>query len=640
MEEKRAKSFRTQDAATAASRVEWRFDEVEVLVYNVSHVDLILGLQRPPNSPGSWKGPEKVFEANAYSEEDYLALNERGKASSQLVRTLAGELLLARPRFDRFFPISKKILQAISSLGDSGVKLLQTIFDIEEANPDKEEEDAEDAEEVLDSRPAPTTGSEMLLRGNSRGSVSSISSRLVPTGVRFDGMPICDEEWENVVLKVREEKYKANAMESGNKEPTIVAAMIPLISQMVQTWIDMIETDNERTHQAKEVRKIVMLISGAGRPRNRELDLMANSTKGTAELAQFLILETCPDVEVTCLDSGLDVFHYAENVRFCNEILLPAVEKLRKPLVEDFGNEWVKRLRMTVGLTDGSPARLAALNASLRAFHPNYLHMWQLKTFWHEYKFLSSDILYQTFETMEARPPVPYEYLNEDCRLLVDEMRKHKEQFAKAKRDGHLEEMSSFWLRKTKKVVLAVLMVKAEKDKKSRYFRGMNLEVSMPTGSLCSERNVIGTALASDPTLRRKDLKYIAVLSMTLETPLTPMGSALSAKSTSPSKRESLGSSDSVRCFEPVVRSSSEHETSPNAIPKSRTLAKRSRSQSSSKSVNSASAALKFQGELNPIAPCGACNEWLKKIAEVNPAFKVVTFPNSDCLEAFVREIS
>jgi len=36
----------------------------------------------------------------------------------------------------------------------------------------------------------------------------------------------------------------------------------------------------------------------------------------------------------------------------------------------------------------------------------------------------------------------------------------------------------------------------------------------MPTGSLCSERNVIGTALAADPTLRRKDLFGIAVLSL------------------------------------------------------------------------------------------------------------------------------
>ena len=35
----------------------------------------------------------------------------------------------------------------------------------------------------------------------------------------------------------------------------------------------------------------------------------------------------------------------------------------------------------------------------------------------------------------------------------------------------------------------------------------------MPTGSLCAERNVIGSALADDITLRRQDLKMIAVYS-------------------------------------------------------------------------------------------------------------------------------
>ena len=35
----------------------------------------------------------------------------------------------------------------------------------------------------------------------------------------------------------------------------------------------------------------------------------------------------------------------------------------------------------------------------------------------------------------------------------------------------------------------------------------------MPTGSLCAERNVIGSALAADVTLMRKDIKVIAVYS-------------------------------------------------------------------------------------------------------------------------------
>ena len=34
---------------------------------------------------------------------------------------------------------------------------------------------------------------------------------------------------------------------------------------------------------------------------------------------------------------------------------------------------------------------------------------------------------------------------------------------------------------------------------------------------------------------------------------------------------------------------------------------------------------------LNPIAPCGACNEWLRKIAAPNPDFKVVMFVDTTC---------
>ena len=34
--------------------------------------------------------------------------------------------------------------------------------------------------------------------------------------------------------------------------------------------------------------------------------------------------------------------------------------------------------------------------------------------------------------------------------------------------------------------------------------------------------------------------------------------------------------------------------------------------------------------DMNPMAPCGACTEWLKKIAEVNPSFQIVTFTDED----------
>ena len=66
---------------------------------------------------------------------------------------------------------------------------------------------------------------------------------------------------------------------------------------------------------------------------------------------------------------------------------------------------------------------------------------------------------------------------------------------------------------KALKPVIAVLAVQTPNGEVKLY-RGTNMEVSMPTGSLCAERNVIGTALADNPSLKRQDLKVIAVLAV------------------------------------------------------------------------------------------------------------------------------
>ena len=56
-------------------------------------------------------------------------------------------------------------------------------------------------------------------------------------------------------------------------------------------------------------------------------------------------------------------------------------------------------------------------------------------------------------------------------------------------------------------VVLAVLLVAKDDGSPPRLYSGTNMEVSMPTGSLCAERNAIGSALADDLSLKRSDLK-------------------------------------------------------------------------------------------------------------------------------------
>jgi hypothetical protein len=43
---------------------------------------------------------------------------------------------------------------------------------------------------------------------------------------------------------------------------------------------------------------------------------------------------------------------------------------------------------------------------------------------------------------------------------------------------------------------------------------------------------------------------------------------------------------------------------------------------------------------LNPLKPCGACVEWLNKIAEVNPGFKVIMFTDVTCEEVYVKNVA
>eukprot|EP00388_Colpodella_angusta_P006762 GDKJ01019696.1.p1 GENE.GDKJ01019696.1~~GDKJ01019696.1.p1 ORF type:complete len:846 (+),score=192.80 GDKJ01019696.1:31-2538(+) len=112
--------------------------------------------------------------------------------------------------------------------------------------------------------------------------------------------------------------------------------------------------------------------------------------------------------------------------------------------------------------------------------------------------------------------------------------------------------LESFWHRKSKKIVLAVLMIERESNRGHyELFRGMNTEVSLPSGSSCAERAAISAAATKYPDLKRCEMKAIATIDP--------------------------------------------------------------------------------DDNLNPIDPCGVCDEWLKKVQEVNRDFCALTFINTSC---------
>ena len=54
-------------------------------------------------------------------------------------------------------------------------------------------------------------------------------------------------------------------------------------------------------------------------------------------------------------------------------------------------------MHVTVSLCHGAPARVAAIQYGLEEFRPDYLHMWQLKTFWSGAVIDLNDVEYQSF---------------------------------------------------------------------------------------------------------------------------------------------------------------------------------------------------------------------------------------------------
>lgn len=208
-----------------------------------------------------------------------------------------------------------------------------------------------------------------------------------------------------------------------------------------------------------------------------------------------------------CIDSYRDA--HARSEPYPDESVSSNLER------KSFNPDWRQSVSVTYSFADGSAARSHAIQAALRPYRPTYFHFWQLKTFWHESKITDEDIEVHSFEEMETVPAMAVDQTPDTVMMTVNEMKAYRKDFLLTLREGGRSDLKEFWLRKTRKPVLAVLLVQKPGGKYTLY-RGTNMEVSMPTGSLCAERNVIGTALANDPGLKREDLLLVAVLSLQL----------------------------------------------------------------------------------------------------------------------------
>lgn len=573
-----------------------------VLVYNVTHSDLILGIKL--NTP---VGNGQSTATTTNSTTTTTATNGATTASSTtFIPGHQSTVTFARPKFSFVEPVARKILQRFLRLskhnkpeGNNGTN------------------GADDPPPLLHADVIDFDRYYLHSKGTAR---SAYQPQQLVVGFSF--------AQDSIIVPFNTLHLRGSA-EQTNKDETeaeIVSAFIPLSTQLIPDWISRIAA----THDTTKCFKYILLVCGTGRPQDLSASIWGNSTLATAELIscflkEFVLHKIMDNTEVSVIDSSaFDVFDYDENVKFIRTMLMPRVEHIRR-LAAANAKDWRTQMEVTVCLTEGSPARLGALSAALRAYKPWYAHLCQLKTFWHEKRLLSSDIRFYSFERVETTPPLVVEDLsNKMLRSAVEELCKYRDEFQQTMFDSS-NELTSFWLRKSGRPVLSVLVVASNMSgynsgpsspygspkqpssppyryySKYLFYRGINLEVSQPTGSLCSERNAIGSALAANPGLNRRDVKLVCVLAL-------PLLSTLKA-----------------------MANSSDKPSNPPAAPPD---LKRVRSESIRSIYELGEGA-----DVNPLGPCGACTEWLKKIAEVNPDFKVLTFRDISCRECFVREV-
>jgi len=267
-----------------------------------------------------------------------------------------------------------------------------------------------------------------------------------------------------------------------------------------------------------------------------------------------------------------------------------------------------------------------------------------------------------SWEDMEISPALSVKEADSHVRRVVEEMETFRKDFQEVVDSGN-NDLKSFWLRKSCKPVLAVLLAR-DRDGKLALYRGTNMEVSMPTGSLCAERNVIGTALASNVGLKREDLKCVAVLAVNLhreeelgegeesvlnEFELSPpaicqmTNEELEDVQNGRSMNSSGHSSGSSSCG-----SSGGNSNSAPASPV-RKISLKAYDTARKNSAQKLGAGIKRggtishvvnTGDMNPLKPCGSCNEWLKKIAEPNPEFQVITFTDEGCKGIYLNSVT
>ena len=338
----------------------------------------------------------------------------------------------------------------------------------------------------------------------------------------------------------------------------IVGLMFPILFPVIQKLIEKFSS-----HENKRVHYFIQLLT-------KGVKNSGYSTYVIGHMIRKLGVSLFPTIQFEhCHKNNEDVsFH--EQHQFFREQVLPYIRYIRQEVVDHYSKidkkEWNNNFFVHLSINTGTTNFLVGTLQALHIFQPDFFFA-NNATSWPSTSF---EIEYIDYRSYQKTSGVYQNALQEVQKFACREMQEwktfyiHKKPKREYEYDITLGEKPTFFFRKGQQEVLSIVVVentKHDKDQKPWIaYRGVNLEVSLPTGSLCAERNAIGSALVDNPLLLREKILCVAVLSLTAKGPT--------------------------------------------------------------------------------LGPCGACQEWLTKVAEVNPNFTILTFADIDCDFVYVDTIS
>ena len=296
-----------------------------------------------------------------------------------------------------------------------------------------------------------------------------------------------------------------------------------------------------------------------------EIDLLqrGSSTEYIGKSLIYIIQNLYPYIRFSQLHDGSeDDFSFKGRPEFFRKQVHPHISRIRREIVNHYAKEdkekWAQYFFLHLSLNTGTTTVFISTLNALQPYRPDLFHVK------HAYKWPDRvmEVEHINQQQLKQSPAVSIEHIDSTVQLFaIRKMQEWRDYFTQTKQIREQDKESpSFFFRKGKQEVLSLVVVRVEGEgKKLIAFRGVNLEVSLPTGSLCAERNAIGSALIHNPNLKRENILCIAILSL---------------------------------------------------------------------------------GKKGPtIGPCGACQEWLKKVTMVNPDLSILTFEDLECTKVYINSI-